>query len=296
MQHKPIKGLAWDVGAISTAEWRGVRLSDVLAYCGVTNDTAAANKLQHIQFEGLDHDATTCYGASIPISVALNPNRDVLLAFEMNGEPLTRDHGFPVRAIVPGTVAARNVKWLGRIIASPNESQNHWQQRDYKSFSPEIDWHNVEWRSAPAIQEMPLQSAITSPGPNTKLAAKQGTSEIEITVRGYAWSGGGRNIARVDVSADDGLSWHTAELNPDAGANQPYNKAWAWTLWESTFVLPPAVAAAVAAKGETEVSLLCRAVDASYNSQPERGESIWNLRGVVNNAWHRVPIRVVASE
>ena len=143
---------------------------------------------------------------------------------------------------------------------------------------------------------MPLQSAITSPGPNTKLAAKQGTSEIEITVRGYAWSGGGRNIARVDVSADDGLSWHTAELNPDAGANQPYNKAWAWTLWESTFVLPPAVAAAVAAKGETEVSLLCRAVDASYNSQPERGESIWNLRGVVNNAWHRVPIRVVASE
>lgn len=63
---------------------------------------------------------------------ALNPQNDVILAYEMNGEPIPRDHGFPVRAIVPGVVGARNVKWLGRIELSEVESDSHWQQNDYK--------------------------------------------------------------------------------------------------------------------------------------------------------------------
>lgn len=66
----------------------------------------------------------------------MDPHGDVLLAFEMNGEPLPRDHGFPVRVVVPGVVGARSVKWLGKIIASSGESQNHWQQKDYKVGLP----------------------------------------------------------------------------------------------------------------------------------------------------------------
>jgi sulfite oxidase len=62
-----------------------------------------------------------------------------------------------------GIAGARNVKWLGSIHASKEESQSHWQQKDYKSFSPNVDWDNVDWSSAPAIQEMPVQSAITEP-------------------------------------------------------------------------------------------------------------------------------------
>ena len=69
-----------------------------------------------------------------------SPERDVLLALEMNGEPLPRDHGYPVRAVVPGVVGARNVKWLSRIELAANESEAHWQQRDYRGFPPNVDW------------------------------------------------------------------------------------------------------------------------------------------------------------
>jgi sulfite oxidase len=65
-----------------------------------------------------------------------------------------------VRVVAPGVVGARNVKWLGKILASKEESPNFWQQRDYKSFSPSVDWHNVDFGGAPAIQDMPIQSGI----------------------------------------------------------------------------------------------------------------------------------------
>ena len=74
-----------------------------------------------------------------------DPRGDVILAYEMNGVTLPRDHGFPVRVVVPGVVGARNVKWLNRIIISEHESDSHWQQSDYKGFSPSVDWNNVDW-------------------------------------------------------------------------------------------------------------------------------------------------------
>eukprot|EP00953_Heterococcus_sp_UTEX-ZZ885_P038752 19888-Heterococcus_DN1.PRE.1 len=103
-----------------------------LAAAGVSPSEEASPAVQHIQFEGLDRDMTTCYGSSIPAHKAFDAYGDVLLAFEMNGEPLPADHGYPVRAVVPGVVGARSVKWLGKVIASAKESENHWQQKDYK--------------------------------------------------------------------------------------------------------------------------------------------------------------------
>ena len=76
------------------------------------------------------------YAASIPIERALSPDCDVLLAYEMNGEPLPRDHGYPLRVVVPGVVAARSVKWVEKVIVSGEESDSHWQQEDYKGFCP----------------------------------------------------------------------------------------------------------------------------------------------------------------
>ncbi|CAM9984905.1 unnamed protein product, partial [Discosporangium mesarthrocarpum] len=114
---KPVKGLGWSYAAVSNCEWTGVRLRDVLAYVGMDVDDPGRSNINHIQFEGLDRDMTTCYGSSIPVDKAADPRGDVILAFEMNGEPIPQDHGFPVRAVVPGVVGARNVKWLSKVSA-----------------------------------------------------------------------------------------------------------------------------------------------------------------------------------
>ncbi|KAG7472028.1 hypothetical protein MATL_G00104240 [Megalops atlanticus] len=280
-QVKPVKGLNWGIAAISNATWAGARLRDVLIHAGYEPGV----KGKHVQFEGLDRDVTgTTYGASIPVGKAVSEEGDVLLAYEMNGEELPADHGFPVRVVVPGTVGARNVKWLGKIALSEEESSSHWQQNDYKGFSPSTDWDTVDFKSAPAIQELPVQSAITQPAEGSVVER----SQEEVTIKGYAWSGGGREVVRVDVSLDGGRTWHVAELRSgekgqEAAASPPPGRAWAWKLWEVTAPLPPAA---------QELEIVCKAVDSSYNVQPDTVAPIWNLRGVLSNAWHRVRVKV----
>ncbi|TSK16209.1 Sulfite oxidase, mitochondrial [Bagarius yarrelli] len=280
---KQVKGLNWEIAAISNATWSGASLRDVLYHYGFGPEVAA--KAQHVQFEGLDMDVTgTAYGASIPLNKATSEEGDVLLAYEMNGEDLPADHGFPVRVIVPGVVGARNVKWLGKIVISENESQSHWQQNDYKGFSPGTDWDTVDFKSAPAIQELPVQSAIT----NLVDGSLIDRDMENINVKGYAWSGGGREIVRVDVSLDGGKTWQVAKLqNGEEGdtsaPSPPPGRAWAWKLWEITIPLP---------KGAQELEVVCKAVDSSYNTQPDSVAPIWNLRGVLSNSWHRVNVKV----
>ena len=99
-------------------------------------------------------------------------------------------------------------------------------------------------------------------------------------MKGYAWSGGGRGIVRVDVSTDGGKTWHSAELQPPP--NQTLYKTFAWTLWEVSVPLPEN-------RGE-EVEIICKAADSSYNVQPDHVDGIWNLRGVLSNAWYRVKV------
>lgn len=195
----------------------------------------------------------------------------------MNGEELPRDHGYPIRVVVPGVVGARNVKWLGKIILSKEESHSHWQRRDYKGlgllnilwsghifpkfsqydcqlsllskfafihynimpfifqlgFSPNIDWNNVDFDSAPSIQELPVNSAICKPSNGESVTLSENGT---IICRGYAWSGGGKPIVRVDISADKGQSWITATLINDrkSGSLLP---EWSWSLWEVGYLL-----------------------------------------------------------
>ncbi|KAI3434691.1 hypothetical protein D9Q98_002754 [Chlorella vulgaris] len=268
-----VKGLEWDGGSISTATWSGVRLRDVLLAAGLDDEDP---NVAHIQFEGLDKDmAETCYGASIEVEKAMDAGGDVLLAFEMNGVPLPPDHGYPLRVVVPGVAGCRSVKWVGKIIASGEESTSFWQQKDYKAFSPSVDWDNVDWNSAPAIQNMPVTSQICEPQRGAVV------DDDEVSVKGYAWSGGGQGIIRVDVSADGGETWHTAELQK---VPQKRGRGWAWALWEATIPLPKGT------KGPLE--LVCKATDESYNTQPESAAPIWNLRGVNCNSWHRVGVTV----
>jgi len=297
-------GLQWGAGAISNAEWEGVRLADVLADAGlkVADATAVtrngkadesnpdANSL-HVQFSGLE-----AYASSIPLPKAIDPRGDVLLAFGMNGQPLPRDHGFPLRAVVPGTVAARSVKWLSKIVVADEESTSQWQRRDYKSFGPNVG-ANPDWDRAPATQEMPVTSAITGvwvgdcvrKGKVPWKVAKEVPGE-PVAVQGYAYSGGGRDIARVDVSLDGGKTWDQAELVDDCAKPGSCfgNKQWSWKRWRYVGQLALPTPRDGDAKPCTTV--VVKATDDGYNSQPETHSSIYNVRGNLPTAWHRIRV------
>ena len=270
-------GLQWGVGAISNAVWTGVRLRDVLADAGLDVDELPEDA-KHAHFVGAES-----YDSSIPIETAVDKRGDVLLAYGMNGEPLPPDHGFPLRVLVPGTVAARSVKWVKKVVVSEDECTSQWQRRDYKCFGPNVKG-NPKWHEAPAIQEMPVQSAITglrevSYESESDRILLQGleAGESWVIVEGYAWSGGGRKITRVDVSADDGKSWHQADLLPHESLG---SKAWSWQRWR--WVIP---------RPQARSCFVVKAVDEAGNSQPKEYEPFWNLRGHLTNSWHRVENR-----
>ena len=262
---RPTNGLQWSAGAIGNAEWVGPRLRDVLASAGF-NVADPPEGVQHAQFIGAE-----AYGVSIPLSKAIDPRGDVILAWQMNGKPITPDHGFPLRIIAPGYVAARSVKWVKRIVLSEGESTSQWQRKDYKCFGPN-DTEKPNWDMAPSIQETPVQSAITS------MHREEGKGEEtkDVVIEGYAFSGGGRQIIRVDVSTDDGRTWDQAKIDIDPVNNGC--KDWSWKRWKYT----------VPEKKMVGATVVVKAVDDAYNGQPEQYEPMYNVRGNLTTAWHRV--------
>ncbi|KAL6623168.1 hypothetical protein ACP70R_033047 [Stipagrostis hirtigluma subsp. patula] len=275
---RKVKGVGWDVCALGNATWGGAKLSDVLQLVGVpyhTEITSSGGK--HVEFISVDRcpeEKGGPYKASIPLGQATNPAADVLVAYEMNGEVLKRDHGYPLRAIVPGVIGARSVKWLDRIDIIEEESQGFFMQKDYKMFPPSVDWDNIVWSTRRPQMDYPVQSAICS------LEDVNAVKPGQVTVAGYALSGGGRGIERVDISTDGGKSWFDAQRYQKEDV--PYvagditSDKWAWVLFKTV----------VDVKGDTEI--VAKAVDSSANVQPETVQSIWNLRGILNTCWHRV--------
>lgn len=314
-------GLPWTVGAISNAVWEGVLLSDVLSDAGfdATSGLSGSGTVKHVHFSGLE-----AYAASIPLRKAIDPQGDVLLAYGMNGQPLPRDHGFPLRAVVPGHVAARSVKWLSRVTLSDEESWSQWQRRDYKCFGP--NQTHVDWETAPAIQEMPVQSAITACrlGSWTRTAASGSGSDFgsdsgystsdsdpdslpvytrPASLSGYAYSGGGRAIVRVDVSLDAGATWSQATLLPDCttspdpscsptSPSSPCHghASWSWRRWKYDGVVPKDAFTATDSSGRRRATFVVKATDEAYNTQPESHAATWNVRGNLATAWHRLNI------
>ncbi|KAI4457921.1 sulfite reductase [Holotrichia oblita] len=272
---KEVKGLNWGASSIGNATWTGVRLVDVLKLIGVDDNT---KEYSHVHFEGLDRDtASNLYTVSIPLSKAVNKDGDVLLAYEMNGQPISRDHGFPIRVIVPGTVGARNVKWLGRILIAKDECQSHWQQKDYKGVPPSADPSRINLSKLASIQDLPVISAICKPSNEEVVKVENGF----ITVKGYAWSGGGRKIIRVDLTTDGGKEWHVANFDHQIDHESP--RHWSWTLWTAKVPV---------SKGQKTVEVWAKAIDSSYNSQPDTIDNIWNYRGFLNNAYHRIRVNL----
>jgi sulfite oxidase len=252
----------WGPGATGTATWTGVALADVLALANPLGEAA------HVGFDGADvclqPDPAERFGGSIPLDKACRP--EVLLAWAMNGEPLPIVHGAPLRVVVPGYIGARSVKWLEQIEVRSRPWPGYFQHVVYRLL-PE-DGTPGPGKGMP-LGIVALNSDVLSPAEGETVAAGA------VEVRGYAFAGGERHVARVDVSLDGGASWSQAELLEDLGR-------WAWRQWRIIVDLAP---------GEHEI--LVRAWDSSAATQPEEEAGLWNPKGYVNNARPRV--RVTAA-
>ena len=145
------------------------------------------SRLQHLRFESLDG-----MQASIDIVKALNPFGDVILAYEMNDEPLSRDHGYPLRVIVPGYAAVRNVKWLSKLELAEEEATGMWQRGlNYKVLPPSVlDANQVDLNKMPGLSEVSVFSGITNVGPVAKEKKKMVPGEtVMVKASGWAWAG-----------------------------------------------------------------------------------------------------------
>ena len=238
--------------------------------CAVLDAAGVGVPARHVAFTGLDtaqlEGHTFKVGSSIPLDKAQSP--EVLLAYAMNGEPLSARHGFPLRVVVPGYAGIRSIKWLGEIRLQAEPSDSYTYAHDYKLFPPGVAKEAADWDAGLPIGELSLTSAICAPLNGAPLPAGL------VCVRGYAMAGGDRDVARVDVSADGGRTWTTATLSPEGSR-------WTWRFWECTLDLPA---------GRRD--LVARAYDTAANTQPEDPAPLWNFGGYMNNAWHRVTVHV----
>ena len=250
----------WFLEAIGTAEWTGARLREVIQLARV-RDSAV-----EFVFTGMDRGVEggqqQDYARSLSITEATRS--EVILAYEMNGEPLPPQHGFPLRLVVPGWYGMTSVKWLGRIEAVSTPFTGYQMDSAYR-YSKSDD------APGPRVNRMRVRSLMTPPGVPDFLTRRRIAAPGKDEVIGKAWSGHGR-ITRVEFSPDGGRSWADARLG------QPVSE-YAWTPWSVTWTTLPG-----------EHTLLCRATDAAGNTQPDVAE--WNTGGYGNNACHRVQITV----
>lgn len=235
-----VKGVQWRIGGVGNAEWTGVPLSSLLKRAGVK-----ANALEII-FEGADRGkledpksprGEITFARSIPIAKA----RDVVLAHKMNDVDLPPEHGFPVRAIVPGWYAVASVKWLQRIIVTDKPFCGYYQTLDYAFWK-----RDGEQARLTALSEMQTKAVVTQPGEGEAVSKNS-----SVRVRGAAWTGDGE-IKKVETSADGGSTWNVAKL---LGESKPNT----WRLWEFDWKPPAAGGTA---------TLIARATDSNGQTQP----------------------------
>lgn len=261
---RPIPGeLPWGLEPVSTGLWKGAALRDVLEAAGVQPDA------DHVSFTALDEverqGRTFGFGGSIPLAKALSS--EVLLAYEMNGEPLPQVHGFPLRVVAPGYIGARSVKWLGEIELTRSSSGNFFQADAYRIVrEPPADGAGT---AGAEMNEIPLNAAILVPEPNTKLAAGL------VQISGWALTPDSFSVESVECSADDGRNWTQATIYASDGP-------WAWELWRVSLDLKP---------GPHTLVVRCR--DRAGSRQPAALADVWNVKGYGNNSWHRVNIDVM---
>jgi len=258
-----VAGVQWGHGAMGNAKWKGARLKDVLAKAGVK-----AGALE-VAFDGADGgvtEKTPDFVKSIPVWKALDEN--VLIAWEMNGEPLPHWNGFPARIVVPGWTATYWMKHLTSIQVLSQPFKGFWMNPAYripKGKFPVVDrFLSQETDANTPITEMVVNSLVTNLREGMTYKANS-----PLFVRGIAWDGG-FGIARVEVSCDGGKTWELAELGADLGR-------FSWRQWSFAFVPKPG-----------EYVVMAKATNRIGATQTF--DLVFNPAGYHNNVVQRIPI------
>ena len=248
-------GTQWMRGAIGNGEWVGVALRDVLTLAGIHASAVS------VLLVGLDKESPEeGFRYVLPVEKAMHP--DTLLAYALNGETLPKDHGFPLRALVPGWVGSANIKWLGRIVVS---SEQLWTRNNTTSYTLIGDEYPPEGESMGSpVTEQVIKSALALPWPAELSAGRH-------LIQGYAHSPAGP-ISRVQWSSDSGATWEDAALS---GSQPDYSWARFEFAWDAE---------------EGERVLLTRATDVEGNTQPD--DVPFNEKGYLFNQPLPHPIRV----
>lgn len=209
------KGFNWGPGAMSCAFWKGPLVRDVLLAADIDEPDLRHEKGRRrwVHFEGADDLSEGKYATSIPLEYVMNPENDVILAYEMNNVRLPPDHGYPVRLIVPGYIGGRCVKWLRRVWVSSKENDSHyhiWDNRVLPSFILDMDSefsHAMFRHPSTACNEQNLNSVIVKPAHGESIRLSDVRPGQSYRIAGIAYDGGGHEVQRVEVSLDGGNTW-----------------------------------------------------------------------------------------
>ncbi|MCJ1479131.1 hypothetical protein MMC13_007815 [Lambiella insularis] len=290
-QVRKSKGFSWGAAGVSTALFTGALMSDVI------RKARPKRGARYVCMEGGDNLPNGHYATSVKLNWAMDPNRGVMLAHKMNGEMLRPDHGKPLRAVLPGQIGARSVKWLKRLIITEGPSDNWYHIYDNRvlptMISPEESANNPKWwvDERYAIYDLSPNSATVYPTHEEQLCLVGAPEKYR--AKGYAYAGGGRRITRVEISLDKGRTWQLADIDYPEDRYREVERSlfggrldltwtetcFCWCFWS----LDIPVSKLADAK-----DILVRAMDESMNIQPR--DMYWSVLGMMNNPWFRVTV------
>jgi sulfane dehydrogenase subunit SoxC len=249
----------WFVEAVSTAEWTGASLGDLLEECGIKG--GAVDVVFRGMDEGVQGEEVQYYERSLSLEEALQG--DVLLAYAMNGAPLQPQHGFPLRLVVPGWYGMASVKWLNRIEVIDHAFEGYQMLKSYRYSQTEED-------AGSPVDRIRVRALMIPPGMPDFLTRARLLSEGLVTLNGRAWAGK-LAVSRVEVSTDGGRAWTDANL-------EKKTTSYGWQAWSFEWRATPG-----------RHDLLARATDEAGSVQPL---DQWNYYGMGNNMTQRIEVIV----